>query len=1363
MKQSSGRRNRKFAKQAKKRRQTRRPRLLAEHLESRLLLASDFDYSAHREFMDSDEFDGYTNIIDAHDVDNSGSFNVADPMHLINQARKLKELTGGVSYKFGETRLTQAVGEGDGQSESIFVDARGERVFADTNSDERFDVRDILDTIRQFRAEGESHELAAFSYLLYEADNPAFIQNDTGDMTVGQPNPGKVEINTFTVNQSANLTVNVEDLRNVAEPGVGAAFVDIAFESGFPLSVTTRTGAFDNGAFVFNAQESTDFLQDGDVFPNFTNPLGVTDLGTGDLNISAIIEPVWEMVDMSLNIGGARLVATSDMEGVVQGQSVTIDVLSNDTLDDVFTVVGSEPSKGGGERVGNQEITEDGTLLFHDASPAFPDEIDYGTRDFQVLDPSGNALTKQLGNITQGSKGTASIDDNGTPNDPTDDRIVYTANANESGTDTFTYELTDGFTTQVGTVTVEIGEVNDPPVVSADSPIVTNENTAVALTNVSVNDPDAEAGVMSFTLTSTSGNLSLASTTNLTNVNGNGSTSLSFDGTQADGNAALSGLTYTPIGEFSGSDTVTVTVNDNGNTGVGGAETGSTTIDVTVNAVNDPPVNTLPAGPLLVFNTDTLTINGVSISDIDAGSGSVDVTLSVSNGSLMLNSTTGLTVSNNNGTITASGTVADLDAALSQGVIYDPVDNFVGADTLTFNSNDNGNTGGPAETDSASVQIDVTPPTLPFAAPDALTVAEDSMSGAANQIDAFANDLNGDVERGGADLNLDSFTQPANGVVTHLGSGVFEYIPDPDFYGDDTFTYTISDSTNTPNDGPDTGTVSITVNPVNDAPDLTAPGTATTAEDTLVGFTNGSTISITDIDAESGSLTVTLSSTNGVMNIDPNGATASSTTGSTITLDGTLSQLNAALGTLTYDPNLNFNGAATLTVNVNDNGNTGPIAESDSETIDITVTPVNDAPVINLPSQDLFTTKGFSFTFDADAPLTFEDVDSGSGDLTVMIDISTTAAGNLGSITLGNPGDVNVTSQTATSITFEGTLSEINSAVDGLTYTPGDDDFVGDVVVDVNVNDNGNSGDLGAMSDSDSVTIEVLDFIPSTLSGHVFLDGDRDSEKDGVELGFAAMTVTLTGTDITGTNLSLTTQTDSDGFYSFDNLAPPMQTTSGYTISIEREEAILYNDSTDYIGSQGGTASDNSLHVPTSAFIVNGQPLGGVTGLGNNFTFLGVDVRYVNVLQFMIASSQGENGQVDRLLLSVDSSGNATSWVNMGGWSDVDDFSVFNVNAHGTQGTLRAVNGSTLDEVLNFPVIRDLGDDGQGNTLYWIEGSYDDLFSQAGQSEGEGEAAEAIDMERDAQIEMLAAALEQAGGEDFEQAVDEVFAGEDLA
>ena len=144
----------------------------------------------------------------------------------------------------------------------------------------------------------------------------------------------------------------------------------------------------------------------------------------------------------------------------------------------------------------------------------------------------------------------------------------------------------------------------------------------------------------------------------------------------------------------------------NGDTGVnatsrGGSSAFSVVSDeasLTVFAVNDAPINTVPG----TQNTDQDTTlvfsagngNQISISDDAGPADSLTVTLSVTNGTVTLSQTTGLTFINGDGSADAtmrfSGTQADINAALD-GLSYAPTTSWVGTETLTITTNDMGN------------------------------------------------------------------------------------------------------------------------------------------------------------------------------------------------------------------------------------------------------------------------------------------------------------------------------------------------------------------------------------------------------------------------------------------------------------------------------------------------------------------------------------------------------------------------------------------------------------------------------------------------------------------------------------------------
>ena len=99
---------------------------------------------------------------------------------------------------------------------------------------------------------------------------------------------------------------------------------------------------------------------------------------------------------------------------------------------------------------------------------------------------------------------------------------------------------------------------------------------------------------------------------------------------------------------------------------------------------------------------------------------------------------------------------------------------------------------------------------------------------AATTVDVLANDTDVDNLSGPANagLSVAAATNGAHGTVTlALGGSSLTYTPNPDFYGTDSFTYTVTDGALT-----DITTVSVTVSPVTDAP-VAQADSATVAED----------------------------------------------------------------------------------------------------------------------------------------------------------------------------------------------------------------------------------------------------------------------------------------------------------------------------------------------------------------------------------------------------------------------------------------------------------------------------------------------------------------------------------------------------
>src|SRR5207253_1406703 len=130
-----------------------------------------------------------------------------------------------------------------------------------------------------------------------------------------------------------------------------------------------------------------------------------------------------------------------------------------------------------------------------------------------------------------------------------------------------------------------------------------------------------------------------------------------------------------------------IVTNDQGNTGSGGPLSDTDTVNITVNPVNDAPVNTVPGAQ--VVNEDTaLAVGGISVTDVDGNLSTVQ--LAVANGTVTvtLSGTATITAgASGTATLTLSGSQADINATLAS-LAYQGTLNYNGPDTLTVTSRD---------------------------------------------------------------------------------------------------------------------------------------------------------------------------------------------------------------------------------------------------------------------------------------------------------------------------------------------------------------------------------------------------------------------------------------------------------------------------------------------------------------------------------------------------------------------------------------------------------------------------------------------------------------------------------------------------
>ncbi|MET0099237.1 Ig-like domain-containing protein [Limnospira platensis] len=299
----------------------------------------------------------------------------------------------------------------------------------------------------------------------------------------------------------------------------------------------------------------------------------------------------------------------------------------------------------------------------------------------------------------------------------------------------------------------------------------------------------------------------------------------------------------------------------------------------------------------------------------------------------------------------------------------------------------------------------------------------------------------------------------------------------------DTFTYTIEDV-----DGnQDTATVSITVTGVNEPPVAVDDSNSTLANTVLtVSETEG--VLVNDTDPEGGPLEV--------VDFNPN-----SSQGATVTVNPD--------GSYTYDPTtvesfvaLRFGATLedTFTYTVADD-----MGSTATATVTITVTGVNEPPSNNLPeTQATNADIPLVFSTETDNPITIADPDAGDDPLVVTISATN------GTVTPGeNTEAVEVTGENTETLTLTGTLSAINQALEGLTFTPLPEFLNENGSLEITTNDQGGGDPDNPLTATDTITIETLnrppvaedDQVDALLNTAINIPGEtllaNDSDPDG--------------------------------------------------------------------------------------------------------------------------------------------------------------------------------------------------------------------------------------------------------------------------
>ncbi len=661
--------------------------------------------------------------------------------------------------------------------------------------------------------------------------------------------------------------------------------------------------------------------------------------------------------------------------------------------------------------------------------------------------------------------------------DIVDGKLVFTPAENFNGEATITYIVTDGDLTDEAKVSVTVTPVNDSPVAVDDTTSI-QEDTAVTI-DVLTNDTDVDGDKLSIE-------------------------SASVPKEQGTVEVVDGKLVFTPAENFNGDAEITYTVTD-------GELTDEAKVTVTVNPVNDVPTIKVEAVESITedaVSTDTV-VATLTVRDTDTPEEQLTVSLeNNSNGYFVLVGNevkltqAGVDAVNNDELNLKDLTIS---ASVSDGV--NPTAN--GSDSLIVNRvND-----------------------APVAKDDIATTQEDT----AVTIDVLPNDsdVNGDK------LSIQSASVPEAQGKVEIVDGKLVFTPAENFHGDAEITYTLTDGALT-----DQATVNVTVNAVNDTPVVESNLADQTLAEDFTPYTIDLNTAFSDVDNVDGELTFSVSGNsnvlvsieNGIATIsptadwngsetltftatDPSGESVSQTVdftvapvvdikadstnvvedtptiinvlgndtfegdGKVVSLDTNNGPANGTVsvnpdGSVTYTPNDNYVGKDTFTYVVTSGG------VSESTTVEVNVTPVNDAPVAK------------------------DDIATTQEDTAVTIDV------------LPNDNDIDGDKLSIQSASVPEAQGKVEIVDGKLVFTPAEN-FNGDAEITYTVTD-------GELTDEAKVTVTVN---PVNDAPTIKVDAVESITENAVSTDTVVATLTVRDTDTPEDQLTVSLENNSNGYF----------------------------------------------------------------------------------------------------------------------------------------------------------------------------------------------------------------------------------------
>ncbi len=697
-----------------------------------------------------------------------------------------------------------------------------------------------------------------------------------------------------------------------------------------------------------------------------------------------------------------------------------------------------------------------------------------------------------LGNDTfDGDDKVVSLDTNNGPANGTvsvnpDGSVTYTPNDNYHGADSFTYIVTSGGVSESTTVNVDVTPVNDAPVATNDT-VITDEDTPVTI-DVLPNDTDVDGDKLSIE-------------------------SASVPKEQGTVEVVNGKLVFTPVENFNGDAEITYTVTD-------GQLTDEAKVTVTVNPVNDAPTIKVDAVESITedaVNTDTV-VAALTVRDTDTPEDQLAVSLeNNSNGYFVLVGNevkltqAGVDAVNNDElnlkdlAISASvsdgvnPTASDSDSLIVNRVNDAPTikvdavesitEDAVSTDTvvatltvrdtdtpedqLTVSLENNSNgyfvlVGNEVKLTQAGVdavnndELNLKDLTISASVSDGVNpTASDSDSLIVNRVNdaptvenAIADqELSEDFATYTIDLNdafkdsdsaLNFSVSGNSNVLVSIENGIATISPTADWNGSETLTFTATD----PSGESISQTVNFTVAPVADI----VADKATVVEDTptIIKVLGNDTF---EDDGKVVSLDTNNGPANGTVSVNPDGS-------------------------VTYTPNDNYVGKDTFTYIVTSGG------VSESTTVEVNVTPVNDAPVAK------------------------DDIATTQEDTAVTIDV------------LPNDTDVDGDKLSIQSASVPEAQGKVEIVDGKLVFTPAEN-FNGDAEITYTVTD-------GELTDEAKVSVTVN---PVNDAPTIKVDAVESITENAVSTDTVVATLTVRDTDTPEDRLTVSLENNSNGYF----------------------------------------------------------------------------------------------------------------------------------------------------------------------------------------------------------------------------------------